>query len=110
VKKGKAKTHKRFPQRWAEHADLDGEGDLSLDGTKKLLKLNKDNLNGHTPLRKRPEGYDVTVEFLEGLTYTELKDFIRRHPKLDDDLNLSSSKAVLLEATMAYFHLGYDIY
>jgi len=110
IKKGKGKAHKRFPQRWAEHTDLDGEGELSLDGTKKVMKLNKDNLEGRTPLKKKPKGYDVTVEYLEGLSYTELKDFIRRHPKLDAELNLSKAKAVLLEACMAYFHLGYDIY
>jgi hypothetical protein len=110
IKKGKMKGEaKRFPKRWAETTDLGVEGELSLDGTKKLLKLCCANLNGYVPLRQRPEGYDVTSEFLEGLTYTDLKNFIRRYPDLDAELNLSSAKAVLLEATKNYFGIS-DIY
>lgn len=98
----------RLPKRWAETTDLEAEGTLSLDGTKKLVEVDTvDKAKVHNPLKnKRPTGYDVTSEYLESLSYTDLKNFIRRYPELDANLNLSQSQAVLLEATINYFGLG----
>lgn len=107
---GHVAEHQRLPRRWAETTDLEAEGDISLDGTKKVFVVTPENLAGcGTLLASRPDGYDVTIEYLESLDYTALKNFIRRYKELDDELNLSSAKAVLLEATIEYFGLGMEM-
>jgi len=96
----------RFPKRWAETTDLDIEGIMSLDGTKKLVTVTCDSVSDYPDIfRKIPEEYVVTSEFLKSLSYTDLKNFIRRYPELDDELNLSSSQSKLLEETISYFDL-----
>jgi len=110
IRSGNSLGCQRFPKRWGETADLTKDGELSLDGTRKMTVVTEENLADYSTLLKaRPSGYDVYKAYLEALSYTALKDFIRRYPELDAELNLSSSKAVLLEETIAYFGLDMEM-
>ena len=54
IKKNKDLKVKRLPKRWAETTDLEAEGTLSLDGTKKLVEVDSlDKVKVHTPLQKK---------------------------------------------------------
>ena len=106
VKLGMFKTCVRFPKLFAETTNLETEGTLSIKGDKVLVNISPQNINNFEVIvRQQPDGYRVTQGNLEALSYTELKNFIRRYPDLDEELNLSSSQSTLLVETFNHFNI-----
>ena len=98
VKKGLMKVKDNMPKVFAETTDLKADGELSVDGTKKLVALTSENIVDYDEyLSEKPEGYSVTAKYLSGLTATALKNFIKARPLLDDEIKLNLKRETILK-------------
>ena len=110
VKSKKVSIRNRFPKRFVETTDLEAEGELSVDGKTKLVRLTEENLKDHSVfLKETPEKYKVTAKYLSGLTATALKAFIKARPKLDAQIKLNLKRETILKQLLNLLGLSENV-
>ena len=110
AKSEKVSIKSRFPKRFVETTNLELEGELSVDGKTKLIRLTEENLKDHSVfLKETPSKYRVTAEYLSGLTATALKEFIKARPKLDAQIKLNLKRETILKELLNLLGLSENV-